>query len=427
MEYRDAAKYLAGKVKFGIKPGLERIAALCEALGNPHDSYRVIQVTGTNGKTSVAKLIAAILSAHGVETGVYTSPHLESYTERIGIGNCEISGSEFSSFLNQIIPQVEAISSQMEEPLTHFEILTGLAFKYFSEQKVDCAVLEVGMGGRWDATSVIVPEVAVITNVELEHTDRLGETIAEIASEKAHVIKKGTQQGVAGCLNPVALQIVRDRCAHEGASLKVLDCDFLILSFKGEREKDVSIKGLFKEYQGLILPAFGVHQVTNLSLAVVAAETYLNRPLEEFRIGEALTQMSFPGRLEVVRENPWVVLDGAHNPAGFDALFDALFSEFSFKRLIPVLGVLKEKDIKSMLSKLVPEASLTILSQNSNDRCAEASYLAEHAKELNSQLICEPNLKKAIDIALKSADENDLICITGSLYTVGEARSYLMQ
>lgn len=426
MDYDEAVEYLGTKVIFGIKPGLERIAALCGALKNPQESYPAIQITGTNGKTSVTRMTSAILNRHGIKTGTYTSPHLEYYTERFGIDGQEISKEKFAGYLENIIPQVEKISSEGEEPLTHFEILTGLAFYIFAQEDIECAVLEVGLGGRWDATSIVTPEVSVITNVSLEHTDRLGETIAEIAFEKSCIIKENAK-AIIGKLSEEALQVVTKRSDEVDAESKIMGKDFSC-SDVSETESGIqrlTIQGLYEEYTDVSLKAFGRHQGENLCLAVVSAEAYLGKPLVKEKIEKVSEGIDFPGRLEVVSQNPLVMLDGAHNPAGVDILLKSLDTEFAGKNRIMVLGILEDKDSQKMLEKLVSNSKVTVFSQNTNERCTPADDLAEVVKGSESVHIVEPDLKRAIKIAVEKATEDDIVLITGSLYTVGEARTYL--
>lgn len=424
MDYKQAVDYLDKTIIFGIKPGLERINRLCKLLDNPQREFKAIQITGTNGKSSVARMTASILSAHGFKVGAYISPHLQSYTERITIDSKPIEEKDFAALLEEIAPFIEGANKSSQDPLTHFEILTALSFLYFAREKVDVAVLEVGMGGRWDATSVIRPKVAVVTNVELEHTDQLGSTVTEIAREKVHIIK-GKSFAVGGRLNGEALSVIIKRCQEKQVLLRLMGADFSLLSCNnnGDGPKLV-IKGLFATYKDLSLGLLGKHQAENSALAVATVEAFLKKPLEPELLKEGFSKSSIGGRLEVVAEKPLVVLDGAHNPAAALLLSKALRAEFDYHHLILVLGIFENKDIRGLLGNIVPLAWKVILSQNSNERCAEARLLMDYASHFEGDFVVEPNLGKAIDRARTWAKKDDLVCVTGSLYTVGEARDY---
>lgn len=428
MDYQKAIDYLESTIHLGINPGLQRIKALCKELGDPHFSYPTIHITGTNGKTSVTKMIASILSAHGLKTGAYISPHLSSYTERISVDGRNIAEEEFASVLTDIAGTIEKVNLKFHpERLTHFEILTALAFFYFHHENIDCGVIEVGMGGRWDATNIIPSKVAVLISVALEHTDRLGTSIHQIATEKAQIIKDQCK-AVVGSLPQDAFQVVEKKCIEQGANMRVLGRDFSLLS----REllvdaQKLSIQGLYDNYTDLNLPLFGKHQAQNGAIAMVATESFYEKPLSLSKLKKGFSKVDCPGRLEIMAKHPFVVLDGAHNPAAAIELARSLQSEFAFERLILVLAILKDKDIDGILKGLVDMASFVILSQNQSSRCAPAQLLEEKISNYSSCFIRQPNLGDAIELALKMAKPQDLICITGSLYTVGEAREHLLQ
>ncbi|MDI6892191.1 MAG: folylpolyglutamate synthase/dihydrofolate synthase family protein [Actinomycetota bacterium] len=432
MNYKDAVAYLDSIEQFGINPGLERIKALCGEIGNPQNSFPAIHITGTNGKTSTARLTAAILSAHGLKVGLYTSPHLCSYTERVSVDSELIPEEELASLLMYLLPVVERLEKKTHpDRFTLFEIFTALAFLYFHNVGIDCGVIEVGMGGRWDATNVVSSRVSVITNVELDHTDRLGATVEEITREKVGIVKEGSLV-IAGKLHPRPLQIVQEWCERKGAVLNIVDRDFCLLSCRSRvcRQAGVngfqklSIKGLYGRYEDLKLPLIGHHQGVNLTLAVAAVEGFLKGTLSLDGLRRGLERVRCPGRLEIIVKFPTVVLDGAHNPSGAAELARALKSEFSCNNLILVLAILGDKDIDGILKELVPLASLVILSENQSYRSASVNVLMEKLAKFSSNFICEPDLFKAIEVAIERAGEGDLICITGSLYTVGEARDH---
>ncbi len=427
MDYFKLVEYFNSVDQFGINPGLARIQALLKELGNPQDSLSIIHLTGTNGKTSTARIISSILAEHGLKAGNYTSPHLCSYTERFCVDGCFIPELKLVEVFEKNLPSLKKVEKEVyPDKFSLFEILTALAFQYFYEVKVDCVVLEVGMGGRWDATNVIkAPVVSVVTNVSLDHTDRLGETVTEIAWEKAHIIKKGSF-AIAGNLVPEALKVVEERCLEEGVALKLLGRDFSLLERRRENSSQIiSIKGLYGNYEGLKMHLLGEHQAVNATLATVSVEVFLKEKFSEEKLKTGLRKAKSPGRLEKIKDNPTIILDGAHNPHGAAALAQTLRSEFSYRNLILVISILNDKDIVGILRELMSLASLVIFTENQSYRSTPAHLLAKKAKSLGScKIVVEPDLPNAIKEALRRAIPVDLICITGSLYAVGDAKLY---
>ena len=430
MNYLQAIDYLNRETTEGIKPDLSRIRFICQKLSNPQLIYPTIHISGTNGKTSTARIIGTILSCLGLRVGVFTSPHLVSYTERIVVAQENIGETDFARVLEELIPFFEETNrSSPEGKLTQFEALTAMAFLYFREVGVDVAVIEVGMGGGWDATNTVMPRVAVVTNVSLEHTDRLGKTVEDIAKEKVGIIKPASSV-VTGIDQSEILSIVKNKCQKEGATLKILgqDFDFWVTKrdFKGIT---LSIRGLFGDYNDLVLLIPGVYQAVNATLAVTACELFLEggKHLEDLRmvLRLALKRAASPGRLEILMEKPMLVLDGAHNPASAKALGETLKKDFHYGKLILVLGILADKDVEGILSHLVPLASVVIATENQSDRALPAASLAGKVSRLTDRFIVERNLGRAIKIALGLADEADLVLVTGSLYTVGEAKQLI--
>jgi len=422
MNFVKANEYINSLGHNEINPGLKRIKALCEKIGNPQNNFSVIQITGTNGKTSTARIISSLLSAHGLKTGIYTSPHLNSIIERFEIDGKLISNDDFAASLTKIMPSINEVNEKFfPDKLSYFETVTALAFVLFRDKRVDCAILEVGMGGRWDATSVSSPKVSVITNVELEHTDRLGDTVSQIAWEKAHIIKRGST-AIIGKLSVEALRIIKGRCLSEKVDLKIFGKDFSLI------EKDTrsfSIDGLYGRYDNLFLNLLGRNQLENASLAVAASEAFFKKPLfvEKMRMG--LNGARCPGRLEVLSKKPLVILDGAHNPAGAKELARSLKNDFTYDDLILVFAILRDKDIKGIIEELIPAASFVILAKNKNERCASCEFLRRYVGDAKYK--CAKNISDALQIALKKAKLSDLICVTGSLSTVAEARELLLK
>ncbi|MBI4743467.1 MAG: bifunctional folylpolyglutamate synthase/dihydrofolate synthase [Actinobacteria bacterium] len=458
MDFKEAIQYLESTIKYGINPSLSRIIDLCNRLGNPERKFKVIHITGTNGKTSTTKIISSILNQMGFTVGAYTSPHLETVRERIVVNNRMISERDFAECISKIKPMVEEVNKKHKEHLTYFEILTALAFVYFAEKEVDCAVIEVGMGGRWDATNIVVPDVAVVLKIRLDHTDLLGNTIVEIAKEKSKIVKKGCKAITSESQKDV-LRIIRERCRREKVELKVYEDNpplsplgkgahpplsplgkggikgglsdekgfSSIIKSKKDGNWLIDIKGIYSAYKNLKLPLIGRHQIDNCAAAVAAVELFYGKALPVEKLKKALAKVKCFGRLELVSENPLIVLDGAHNPDGATALSRALRDEFDYEHLILIIAVLYDKDVESIFNELIPLASMVVVTQNSNNRCAPVEFLKEIVAGFNCDFMVEPKLSSAIKAGLDYSGKDDLICITGSLYTVGEAREILVK
>lgn len=421
MNFDQAIEYVTGALKFGINPGLERAAKACALLGNPQERYSVVQVTGTNGKTSSSRMIAAILKEEGLKVGLYTSPHLACYTERIAVNGRSVSREDFAEAIASAKPALDVTSRHLGE-LTEFEILTVAALKYFALAGADAAVLEVGMGGRWDATSVVRPKVAVITNVDLEHTDRLGSTVSEIAWDKAHIIKGGSI-AVGGDLSASALREVEARCRKVGSKLLLLGRDFRVSDALDRSTGSlISVAGLFGTYRGLELNAIGGFQRVNAAIAVAASEALAGGPLSESGVAKALSAVSCPGRMEIISREPFVLVDGAHNPAGMRELVSSLKAICGGRKPVFVVSVSSDKDIAGIVRELRGFAERLIFTENDSYRSASVGELIANAGD--SAFDAEPNMRRAIEKAIESA-KGDPVVITGSLYAVGEARGAL--
>lgn len=431
-------RYLDSLSNLGISPSLAGIKALSRELGQPQKKFDSIQITGTNGKTSTARILSAILKNHGLKCGLYLSPHLQTYNERWSINGYDIGDRELEILGLKLIEYVKAANAKLTisgaspsaptgkeglasvKYLTQFEVLTGFALAYFRESAVDAAVMEVGMGGRWDATSIIHPKVAVVTTITIDHADFLGDTLAKIAREKSYVIKKGTN-ALAGYVRPSVQKILRRRAANREAQIKFLGQDF---SFRADSSGDTfTVRGLFRDYPKLRLNLIGDFQRQNAAIAIAAAETYLGRALEPARLSKALLEAKSPGRLEIMETSPTIILDGAHNPAGAAELRRALEKDFNYGRLFFVISMLRDKDVPAFLQTVMPLAAETILTTNHNPRALSAKELAFFALEIDPKVSTAPNLKAAVDRMRAIAGPPDTICITGSLYGVGEARS----
>ncbi|MFD4692946.1 bifunctional folylpolyglutamate synthase/dihydrofolate synthase [Streptomyces sp. NPDC058463] len=421
-----------------LEPSVTRIAALMDVLGEPQRAYPSIHITGTNGKTSTARMIEALLNAFELRTGRYTSPHVQSITERISLDGAPIEAERFIETYEDIKPYVEMVDAQQEYRLSFFEVLTGMAYAAFADAPVDVAVVEVGMGGTWDATNVIDASVAVVTPISLDHTDRLGTTPAEIAGEKAGVIKQGATVILAQ--QPVdAAQVMLKKAVEVDATVAREGMEFGIVS----REVAVggqllTLRGLGGEYEDIFLPLYGAHQAHNAAVALAAVEAFFGIGAEQARsldieaIRKAFLAVLSPGRLEVVRSSPTVVLDAAHNPAGALAASAGISEAFSFSRLIGVVGASEGKDVRGLLEGFEPVFAEVVVTQNSSPRAMDADELAAIAVEVfgNERVQVEPRLDDALEAAITLAEEDAEyagagVLVTGSVITVGEARLLL--
>lgn len=423
-----------------LDPTLDRIEAFVELLGEPQRSYPVIHLTGTNGKTSTARMIETLIRALGLRTGRFTSPHLESMTERIVIDGEPLSDEQFVRAFNDVAPYTHLVDAEHDHPLSYFETVVGMAYAAFADAPVDVAVVEVGMGGAWDATNVADGSVAVLTPVSLDHQQYLGESAAEIAREKVGIIKPGATVITAVQDEEVAAQIV-GRAAEVGAIVAREGLEFGVRSrVPAVGGQMLSLQGLRGAYDEVFLPLYGAHQAQNAALALAAVEAFVGGEdaLADEVVKEAFAEVTSPGRLEVVRRSPTIVLDAAHNPHGAAALVDALEDSFVFSPLIGVVGVMADKDYEGMLAVLEPMFAHIVCTQNSTERALPAEQLAEIARGIFGQdrVGVAPSLVDAIDQATTLAEAGGVfgeglgsggVLVTGSVITVGEARALLVR
>ncbi|MDX3607603.1 MULTISPECIES: folylpolyglutamate synthase/dihydrofolate synthase family protein [Streptomyces] len=436
---RAVERELAGRWgETKLEPSVTRIAALMDVLGEPQRAYPSIHITGTNGKTSTARMIEALFNAFELRTGRYTSPHVQSITERISLDGSPIAAERFIETYEDIKPYVEMVDAQQPYRLSFFEVLTGMAYAAFADAPVDVAVVEVGMGGTWDATNVIDSTVAVVTPISLDHTDRLGTTPAEIAGEKAGVIKPGATVILAQ--QPVdAAQVMLKKAVEVDATVAREGMEFGVTSREiAVGGQLVTLRGLGGEYEEIFLPLYGAHQAHNAAVALAAVEAFFGIGAEQARsldidaIRKAFASVLSPGRLEVVRSSPTVVLDAAHNPAGAKAAADGISEAFSFSRLIGVVGTSGDKDVRGLLEAFEPIFAEIVVTQNSTPRAMDADELAAIAVEVfgDDRVQVEPRLDDALEAAITLAEEEDEyagagVLVTGSVITVGEARLLL--
>ena len=416
--YNRCLKTLYGLRRFGIILGLDTIKGILNALGNPQNNFGCIHVAGTNGKGSVASSLASILTRAGYKTGLYTSPHLVDFNERIQVNHRPITNPNVMAAYRAI----RKVHSGDRES-TFFEFATVMAFYEFARQKVDWAIIETGMGGRLDATNIIRPRVSIITNISLEHRDYLGNTLEQISGEKAGIIKNRTPV-ITGIRQKKALAVVEKKAAEKSAALYRFGKDFKV---RRNASGTFSYYGIESTWHDLKTSLQGGHQVDNAALVLAACEAIKKRApelsIEDIRSG--LMQNCWPGRLEVVSENPTIILDGAHNFIAARNLGRFLSANFANQNITMVIGILDDKPYKAMLNCLLPPASRVILTQAKINRAMEPQKLETIARDILPAVTIISDVKQALASAIKTAKPDDVICVAGSLYVVGEAKEAL--
>ncbi|CAM00709.1 dihydrofolate synthase/folylpolyglutamate synthase [Saccharopolyspora erythraea NRRL 2338] len=421
-----------------IEPSLDRIRALTDLLAEPQHSYPVVHVAGTNGKSSTSRMIDALLGRIGLRVGRYTSPHLQLATERISIDGGPISPAAYVEAYRDVAPYVSIVDSRSDVPMSKFEVLTGMAFAAFADAPVEAAVLEVGMGGSWDATNVADARIAVICPVAMDHAEFLGNDLGGIATEKAGIIKPGSVV-VMAAQQAEAQKPIMDRIAEVDATVAREGHEFGVLSRTvAVGGQMLRLQGLGGVYDEIFLPLHGEHQARNAALALAAVEAFFGagaqHQLDVEAVRDAFAGVITPGRLERVRAAPSVLVDAAHNPHGARALAEALSSEFSFRRLVAVVGVLGDKDVRGVLAELEPVVEEVVLTRNSSPRAMDPDELASIAKDIfgPDRIVVEPRLDDAVETAIQMAEETTDpsesvsgggVVITGSVVTAGEARA----
>ncbi len=472
----------ARRPEHAIDPSLDRIAELAGLLGDPQRSYPVIHVTGTNGKTSTARMIQALLRARGLRTGLFTSPHLVSVGERINVDGEPLPAGRFVEIYDEIEPYLKLVDDNLPVRLSFFEVLVAMGFAAFADAPVDVAVIEVGMGGTWDATNVADGAVAVITPVSIDHAEYLGDTVAAIAADKAGIIKPGAVAVLGQQPVDAAAELMR-RAAEVGATVAREGIEFGVLSRElaigGQR---LSVRGLLGEYDHLYLPLFGAHQAANAACALAAVEAFSggagspdsagadmpngdspgagrgsvtaglpgSMALDAAMVAGGFAAMESPGRMEIVRRSPLVLIDAAHNPAGMAATAAAVSEAFGAAELIAVLAVSADKDVAGILDELEPVAAAVVVTRNSSERSMEPAVLAELAAGVfgPDRVHLADRLDDAIERAVSLADDaaaliggpmaglmtgdadlgaaaGTLVLVTGSVITAGDARLLL--
>ncbi|WP_405168117.1 bifunctional folylpolyglutamate synthase/dihydrofolate synthase [Nocardia sp. NBC_01499] len=433
-----------------IEPSLTRIATLMDLLGSPQQSYPAIHVAGTNGKTSVTRMIDALLTALHRRTGRITSPHLQLATERISIDNAPITPARYVETYQELQPFIEMIDAQSAAaggpPMSKFEVLTGMAFAAFAEAPVDVAVVETGMGGTWDATNVIDGQVAVITPIGLDHTDYLGTDLTAIAGEKAGIIKRAPESliprdtvAVIAEQDPEAMEVLLRRAVEVDAAVAREGGEFRVLARQiAIGGQQLELQGLGGVYDEIFLPLHGEHQARNAVLALAAVEAFFgagaDRQLDIEAIRAGFASVTSPGRLERMRSAPTIFIDAAHNPAGAQALASTLTAEFDFRKLVGVVSVLADKDADGILSALEPVLDEIVVTGNGSPRAMDVDRLADLAVQRfgDERVITAPTLPDALETAIAIAEEvgeagemvsGAGVVVTGSVVTAGATRA----
>lgn len=415
-----------------VQPRVERTRRVLELLDDPQKTYRVVHVTGTNGKTSTSRMIESLVRAHGLRTGLFTSPHLERFTERIMVDGEPIDDAAVADAWDEIVPFVDLVDAELEAnddaPLTFFELLTVLAFVAFADAPIDVLVLEVGMGGSWDSTNTADGDVAVFAPIDLDHADRLGDTIAEIAGVKAGIIKDGAAV-VSARQDAAAEAVLRETAAARGATIAFEGGEFALaqqrLAVGGQQ---ITVRGLAATYEDEYLPLYGGHQGFNAALAIAAVESLVgggSQPIAGDILAEGLGSVTSPGRLQLVGASPTVLVDAAHNPHGARALVQALRETFDFDEWGVVLGVLSDKDAPGIVAEIAPVAAHVFATAPDSERAEEADAIADLAEAHELRVSVHHGLAEAADAARAWAAASDrrAVVIAGSVVLAGEALS----
>lgn len=429
MNYNEALQFIHESHKFGMRLGLDNIKKLLELLGNPQNNLKIIHVAGTNGKGSTCSFISSILKESGYKVGLYTSPFLETFTERIRVNGENIREEEVGKIVSLIKEKIEIMVSEGYSYPTEFEIVTAMAFYYYNQEKVDFVALEVGLGGRYDATNVIdKPVVSAITSISLDHTGILGDTLAKIAFEKGGIIKENCPT-IVYPQQEEASEVIKNICAEKKS--KYIECDFKNIEIKSSNINsqiyNCNING--KELRDLEIKLIGAHQIKNSIVALNVIE-YLNdikiTNISEENIRKGLLETKWPGRIEKISENPMFIIDGAHNEEGAKSLANSIDKYFENKNKILVIGMLEDKDIDSVLDLLIPKFNKVITTTPDNPRAIDANKLKEKIERYNIEVTCKPNIKEAVDYALEISNKDDVIISAGSLYMIGNVRTIIV-
>ncbi|MDK2800419.1 MAG: dihydrofolate synthase / folylpolyglutamate synthase [Clostridiales bacterium] len=423
MNYEEALEYIHGTLKFGLKLGLENITRLLELMGNPQKKLKYIHIAGTNGKGSTTAMIASILQQSGFRVGMYTSPYINEFTERIQINGQNISKQHLADITYRVKGFVQEMVEQGYNHPTEFEIVTAIGFQYFYEQNCDFVVLEVGLGGRFDSTNVIdAPLVSVITSISMDHMDKLGDTIEKIAFEKCGIIKNNSLVVVYPEQESDTLEVIK-RVANEKQA-EIIKVDRASINITSNTLNGIEFD--FENYIGLKIHLLGEHQVYNASTAITVIEILKSRygitiTQQDVKLG--LEEVRWPGRFEIINDNPLFIIDGAHNVSGINTLKTAIDTYLPDKNNTFIVGMLRDKDYKNCLSQIALMADRLIITCPQNERAATTEELEVIGKNYCDRVIAEPDIQKAVTLALSEAKKDEVIYCCGSLYLIGIVRS----
>lgn len=426
MRYEEAMKYITEVGNFGSNYGLERTHKLLEYLGNPEKDLKLIHIAGTNGKGSTTSMITEILMGAGYKVGMYTSPFIEEFEERIQINRRNIPKETLANLIDEVKVAVERVIEEGYNHPTEFEIITVLMLLYFKKEKIDFGVIEVGLGGRLDSTNVIIPILQVITSISFDHTNLLGNTLEEIAGEKAGIIKKNIPT-VIYPQEEEALKVIKNKCAAMESDLYTADKDNMKFVKVVNEDKPYQLLK-YKEEFNIFLPLLGEHQILNLSVAMKVIEVLNNRKIVNITtesIIKSIKNVTWKGRLEVLSNNPYVVIDGAHNIQGIKTLSRNIKKYFKYENLHLILGILADKDVEEMIKIITPMAKQVYAVTPNSIRAELADDLKNEIVKYNANCRAFDEYEEAYLEALKNAKENDIILATGSLYMIGDMRKII--
>lgn len=428
MRYEEAMKYITEVGNFGSNYGLERTYKLLEYMGNPEKSLKFIHIAGTNGKGSTTSMIAEILMGAGYKVGMYTSPFIEEFEERIQINRNNIPKEKLASLMDEVKAAVDKVIEDGYSHPTEFEIITVLMLLYFKKENIDFGVIEVGLGGTLDSTNVITPVLQVITSISFDHTNLLGNTLEEIAGEKAGIIKSGIPT-VIYPQKAEALKVIENKCSEMNSKLYIANCD----NFKFENVVNEDRPYQLLKYNNevdILLPLLGEHQITNLSVAMTSIEVLNNINITNIlldRIVKSIKNVKWKGRLEVLSKNPYVVIDGAHNIQGIETLSRNIKKYFKYENLYLILGILADKDVQEMIKVIAPMAKKIYAVTPNSIRAELAEDLKREIIKYNENCEAYDDYKEAYLTAINDANENDFVLASGSLYMIGDMRKIIRE
>ncbi|SCY69661.1 bifunctional folylpolyglutamate synthase/dihydrofolate synthase [Alkaliphilus peptidifermentans] len=430
MNYHEALEYIHGTYKFGSKLGLENISYLLKLLGDPQKDLKIIHIAGTNGKGSTAAFINEVLKEAGYKVGLYTSPYLETFTERIRINGVNIPEEELAEVTYIVKEKIELMVKEGRNHPTEFEVVTAIAFYYYAKEKIDFLILEVGLGGRLDATNVVEkPLISVITPIGYDHMEYLGDTIEKIAFEKGGIIKDNSLV-VTYPQESGAIGVIEELCTEKNSRLIVVSFDDINIHNSSIEGQEFTITVMDKAYKNIKIHMVGQHQIYNSATALTVLEALKKHhgiKIDDDSIYRGFLNTRWPGRLEVMKHDPLTIIDGAHNIHGAEALAKTLENQLENFSITLVLGMLKDKDVGGFVDKIVPLVDRVVLTKPDNPRAMEPQQLSEKLVRYNKEVYVEVEIGKAVDCAFKLTKATEAIVVAGSLYMIGEARKHIRE